>query len=344
MNDYEKFKNSVDEFLSEDRKYENQINNFNNYLKEWSLEEKIFYLTKNNINQYFIYSIDSIDSTVGFESTLISHISALKSLFDYLCKKQLNFYDLLGYITTTGFVEKQKEKVEKTFSKPILDYELIRLILNKLDIFLSNQEKKELSSLAQRRKYFDMMISRIYIKLSLILPLKTSQMLDIQIKGILTDDVRIIEYNEIFMKLPNSLREQIITTIKYAQDNFSQMYKENDRLFDYLYSAIGKKAKTYTIETSLPRTYKKLGIKEMLKKINVGKRNKFVYPPECYKITAIFNMLENGTNIVYLKKLTGLDISTLISDYDFEKNNISEKIISTSINHAIISLDYFTYI
>lgn len=62
------------------------------------------------------------------------------------------------------------------------------------------------------------------------------------------------------------------------------------------------------------------------------------------KKTAIFEMLNNGVNIVYLKQLTGLDIGTLLADYDVEGIKADVDIKSYNINSSIVNTEYYAYL
>lgn len=55
-------------------------------------------------------------------------------------------------------------------------------------------------------------------------------------------------------------------------------------------------------------------------------------------------MLNNGINIVYLKQLTGLEISTLLADYDLEMIKSDIDVKSYNINSCIVNSSYFTYL
>ena len=89
-------------------------------------------------------------------------------------------------------------------------------------------------------------------------------------------------------------------------------------MFIFLYNAIGKKVTPSTITAELQKLYKELKMYELLETYKSGTKNVSLYPLESYKKTAIYEMLNNGVNIVYLKQLTGLEISTLLADYDLE--------------------------
>lgn len=82
----------------------------------------------------------------------------------------------------------------------------------------------------------------------------------------------------------------------------------------------------------------------MLKQRLVGKKYQYVYPSESYKTTAILELLNNGVNIVYLKKLTGLEIDALLSNYDFNKPVEYIDIESANINNSLINTNYYSYL
>ena len=80
----------------------------------------------------------------------------------------------------------------------------------------------------------------------------------------------------------------------------------------------------------------------MLEKVSGGKREKYVYPAGSYKKTAIYNMLSNGANIVYLEKLTGLDTKTLLSDFVFD--SLDSKAVEKNINSSLLLCGYYEYL
>jgi hypothetical protein len=341
MNNSQRFNGLIDDYLKKDNKYELQINNFRQFLKDRLLEEKVFNLNETHIDDYFIYSFNT---KIGAVPTLVTHISALKSLFDYLISKEIKFTELKGYISTPDFKDNLSSKLVKTFSKPILDNSLLTSTLFKIDNYINGNIYHNNFSDAKKRRFMEIMIARVYIKLSLVMPLKISKMLEVALGDICNSDSRTITYNGIIIKLPNSLRQQIVQTIEYAQDTFNLNYEIDDKLFVYLYKCTNRKADSSTISSSLTKTYSELKIREMLKQKAGGKKDKYIYPAECYKKTAILSMLQNGTNIVFLKQLTDLDIGTLVSDYDFEEKASPKDIVSIDINNGIISTDYYTYI
>ena len=55
-------------------------------------------------------------------------------------------------------------------------------------------------------------------------------------------------------------------------------------------------------------------------------------------------MLKNGTDILALKQLTGLDFLALIKNYDLDEKIMNEDIKSTEINNGITNTNYYVYL
>ena len=70
----EEFNLLVDEYLKQDSRYERQIRNFQSFLKEYGLEDKVFNLYEDNINDFFEYAVEH---NIGTDAQLSIHIAAL---------------------------------------------------------------------------------------------------------------------------------------------------------------------------------------------------------------------------------------------------------------------------
>lgn len=333
------FNSFVKEFLDKDSTYKQQIENFQNYLKAYSLEDKVFNLYETNIDNFFEYAFRQ---TIGTEAQLTSHISALKSLFGFLIDKKQRFSDLYGYISNPSFKEKYLERVDRSFSKKFLPMDLVNKVLSALDAYIEANNKVRFEKLHDETLYLDVLIARLFIKLSLILPLKTTQLLEVVLGDVRSENFRSVFYNDITIKIPNNLRKDILFTIEYIEKKYGCTYTADDRIFEYMYTAGNKKGQREGINNTLPRVYERLGLNEMLEMVCTGKKNRYLYPAESYKKTAIYNMLVNGANIVYLVKLTGLDIQTLLSDFEYDSLNVRD--VDTNLNNSLLASDYYEYL
>jgi len=342
MTNKERYHDLVSKLLAENKTYQNEIGLFNQFLKNRLLEERVFNLNQSNIDDYFNSSL--VDK-IGGETTLTTHISALKQLFSYLNSNQINsFNDLFAYISNGDFKQKLSEKLVRSSNKEIINCSLLCSTIQKIDNYIHANIDRKFRLKTEKNNFFGMMISIVFIKLNLLLPLRPTDLLNIDLGSIQLDDVRMITCNNVDLKLPNSLRKQIIQIIEYSQNEYHQTYDAKEPIFYFLFRCIGREASTPYLSKCLTRTYEILGIDELLVRKEGGQKDKFVYPAESYKNTAILNLLNAGTNIVYLAKLTGLDIGTLASYYNFEDEVEKRDVISDDINKGIALTDYYTYI
>lgn len=341
MDNGQRFRALVEELIQKDSKYKNELNNFIAYLEDRLLLDKAFDLTISDIDEYFIYSSDS---KIGALPTLVTHISALKALFEYLIEQKLNFRDLLAHISTNHFKENLSKLVDESFKKGVIPSALLNSILYKMDMYIEENIYKEFKGPTDKKRFYEVMIASLYARLSLIIPIKVNEMIKLKLGNIKDSNTRHIKYNGISVKISNGLKKQIINTIKYAEKTYEKYYNEDDAIFEYLYNAVNQKASTTTVGNSFIKTYKEIDAQEMLKQRLVGKKYQYIYPAESYKTTAILELLNSGVNIVYLKKLTGLEMEALLSNYDFNKPTENVNIESININNSIINTNYYSYL
>lgn len=342
MNNGQRFTALVEELIQKDSKYSNELRNFIKYLNDRIIIDKAFDLTTSDIDDYFIYSSDS---KIGALPTLVTHISALKALFQYLIEQKFgSFRDLLAHISTNTFKDNLSKLVDESFKKGIIPSSLLNSTLYRMDMYIEENMYTKFKGSNDKKRFYEVMIASLYAKLSLIIPIKANEMLKLKLGNIKDSNTRYIRHNEISVKINNGLRNQIINTIKYSENTYKKYYSDSDAIFDYLYKAVKQKASTTSIGASFTKAYEEIGAQEMLKQRLVGKKIQYVYPAESYKTTAILELLNNGVNIVYLKKLTGLEMDALLSNYDFNKAVEYIDVQSTNINNGIINTNYYSYL
>ncbi len=338
-NNYERFNVLVEEFLKSDDRYKKQIERFRNYLEEYNLTEKVFNLYDFNMDEFFEYAIKR---SIGTESQLVSHIAALKALFNFFIDNNLKFSDLNGHINNPAFKERYKEKVDKVRNKGVLSIEMINKVLHTIDLYTEEHKNTTFKKKKDETVFYDILIVRLFVKISILIPLKTTQILELIIGDVFNKNWRSIVYNNVEIKVPNNLRKDIINTLNYVINKYGIEYNPQESLFGFLYCCIGKKNNTDNINSSFPRVYNALGLNEMLETVLRGKKTTFLYPAESYKKTAIVNMICNGVNVVYLTKLTGLDIKTVLADLDYDE--LVNGDVNRNINNSLIACGYYEYI
>lgn len=335
MQNGEHFKKLVNSLITKDAKYNNELNIFLKYLINNEIIDNCFDLSIGDINKYFN---SLINVKIGSPSALNAHIAALSSLFEYLMNEKFDFRSLHGYINTNDFRNKYLEKLDTGSKKEIIPKDILIDVLNKMD----NYYKKHINK--PNNKFYHFLVGRLYIELSLLLPLKPCDMAKLQIGNIMDENFCGIEYNKIFVKIPKSVKCNVLETIEYAEKHYQIKYYTNVALFEFLYAAVNMQPKSSVISDDLKKLHKVIGATEMLKTYKSGTKNISQYPVESYKKTAIFEMLNNGVNIVYLKQLTGLDFNSLISDYDLEDLKANVDIKSQNINSGIVNSTYFSFL
>ena len=115
---------------------------------------------------------------MGVSSTLNAYIAALSCLFEYLMREKYNFRDLLGYIGSAEFRKKYLDKLENGSHKKIISMYILQKLLYKMDYYFSKDHGKS------QDKIYHLLIVRVYIELSLIIPLKPSDLLEIKVAEI----------------------------------------------------------------------------------------------------------------------------------------------------------------
>lgn len=341
MDNYTKFKDLVDDLLDKDPTYKNEINNFLNFLNDRMLTNKVFYLSEYDIDQYFVYSFDT---KIGTIPTLTTHIAALRNLFTYLIDNHYNFTALYGYINNPSFRSQLSSDLDTSYKKGIIPSTLLNTVLYRMDNFISENITKVFAKPRPKQDLVEVIIARLYAKLSLILPIKPDPMTELVLGDIQNPNIRHIVYNKIPILIPNSLRLQILESINYIQTTYGVTYTQDTKIFTFLYSALNKTPDSGTISQSFNTAYRVLQLKEMQKQRTVGKKDFYIYPAESYKDTAITNMLANGVNIVYLAELTDLDIATLYNTFRNSNFDTDTLIKSSNLNSSLSNTQYYAYL
>ncbi len=342
MDNWKNFCRMVDELFKTNSTYQNEIKIFKSYLQENNLKENIFNLELRNIDDYFNYCFEN--QKIGSSSALTTHFSALRMLFKHLESNNINFKGLHGYINLDTTKECLKERFDESLRTSIINDELLKKILYAFDSYIDKNISKQFKGVNDKKRFLNTLVARIYIKLSLIIPLKPSEVLNLGIYNVKDKDNRYIEVNKIIVKIPNSIRTQILQAIDYIEENTDIIYNPKEMLFKFLYEAIGRKYMASSFTSILNMAYDEVGLDEMKDRKEGLVRDRNIYTSESYKTTAILGMLKNGTDILALKQLTGLDFSALMKNYDLDIKINDSDIKSTEINTGICKCDYFTYL
>lgn len=312
--------------------YENEINLFYNFLIENNLESNFLILKQEDIRNYFIHLYDI--NKLGAKSTLDTHIAALKKFFEYLILRKYNFDNLLGYISTQDFKNKISEYLKSVKSKEILPLAVLKNVLSKLDEYIENNEYDQFEKESMKTRYLKILFVRLYIKLNLIVPLKVSEMEKIQFNHF-EDSFRTVCVNDYKLNITNSLRINLLQTLRILKDEKGLDYQSEESLFSFVAKPLERNFSTANLSEWFFTAFNFLELNQILEP------NSKSFKVEKFKKTAIWYLISNNTNLLYLSELTGLSLDSLVADFSFISDN--EK-VTHAINSGLVKAEYYNYI
>lgn len=317
-------------------KYSNEINIFLKYVEEYDIKDRVFSLEKSDIDNYFIYCQEN--NKLGAKRTLDTHISALKCIFQFINDNKYKCTDLIGYINTQTFKKEISDKLKNTESKAILSNEDIIDILSRLDNYISKTSYEKLMKVNEKKRYTRILFVRLYIKINLLIPLKVSDMLDLTFKCF-DNNFKILIYNDVKIKIPNSLKINIEDTMQFIKKVFgtNTIYTSETKFFKFFTDLIHKDVTTGNVSHCFYQAFDEIGLKKLIPN---RPKNPESYPVEQIKKTVISILLNEGTNIIYISKITGLNLDSLILDYSIYNSGQA----SREINYALVDTPYYSYL
>lgn len=338
-NNYSVFKKHMENLLNSHKEYENtkkyksEIKLFQKYLEDSKISDKVFVLTTEHIDNYFIYCMDN--KKINARNTLNTHISALKSIFEYLIDNNQRFSDQFGHVSTQEFRIKISNKLREAKSKELIPLETLKKILTTVDKYIEELDLTIDISKVQENRILKIYFVRLFIKMSLILPIKLSEMLDVDFR-MFDDDFRKFTYNEFTINITNSLRSDILSTIDFIETKYEINHTETDKLFRFIANPFEKNVNTIYVSEWFYTTFNTVGLDEL-----IDKTKSRTYSVEKIKKSAIWNMLNNGANIIHLSDYTGLSIEMLLADgiFSYNKDNASSE-----LNSTLSKVVYYNYI
>ena len=334
-----------DEYLLFDNKYENHVNKFIAYLK---LDD----VNKSNTPAYV--SIEDIDNCIGHYNkigkiqsvlSMANHLEAIKAFYAYIIRKGYVKSDVFQNVDYADFKEKLtiKYSLKAPKKREYLHNEIICEILKNIDNYFYTTNFDDLTE-KKRLTYLNKMSLRVFIKLGLIAPAKKNVILKIAIKDFY-DDFRFLTINNVKIRIPNSLRNNIISALKLKKELSAVTYDDNTLLFNYLVygeTKISTKRHKYTLDTKFNEIFCTFLKQHDILDIS---QDKTTYSVEVIMNTTIHNMVKNGVNPYYISKISGITIGVLENKYYKEKECINYSVnVDKEINYEIAKSDYYNYI
>lgn len=212
-------------------KYENHVNKYIEYLRYVDKLNSPTKITLTDVKNCIKYYSDI--GKINYRASMESHLESLKSFYDYLSEngKANDIFTQINY-------ENYKNEIfdycdlEEGIERKIFSSETIKEILTMLDMDL----EKPLAQLTRKReteRYYQRQVLRLYIKLTLIAPAKKSTICNLKFSDFSTD-YRTFTINKTVIRIPNSLRGNLLSAINQTQKDYGNMPNENDKILYYI--------------------------------------------------------------------------------------------------------------
>lgn len=334
-----------DEYLSVDNKYSNHVNKFVSYLN---------LSTVNKCNTPAHITIEDIDNCIGhynkigkisYITTMANHLEAIKAFYTYMIRMGYINLDVFQSVDYANFKDRLtvKYSLKSPREREYFADEIVCEILDCIDNYFCTTNYIKLSE-KKRIQYLNRISLRLFIKLGLIAPAKKNVILKVKIKDFY-NDFRLLTINDVKIRIPNSLRNNIISALNFRKEISSVNYEDNTLLFNYLvYGETENTSKRhkYTLDTKFNEWFCLFLKQYDILDIPPEKRT---YSVETIMNTTMYNLVKNGANPYYISQISGITIGTLENKYYREKECINYRIdVDKEINFEIAKSDYYNYI
>lgn len=321
-----------DYYYSFGTRYENHVNKFIEYLRRIDKLNSPIKIDLNDVKECTKYYAEI--GKINYRASMESHLESVKSFYDYLTEKgkandiftQMNYEGYKNEIFNYCDLEEGNER-------EIFSSETIKEILTKLDFDLE-KTPEELTRKRETERFYQRLVLRLYIKLTLIAPTKKSVICNLQFMDF-DEDFRILTVNKTNIRIPNSLRYNLLVAIKFAQEMRKSEPQKNDKILHFIYKGNFTNTALNQWFCTFLKEYSILDIEDA----------KLSYELEPLMKSAIKSMVERMVSPAAISKISGIKIATLESTY---YGNIEDfkhiETIDDTVNWEIAKNDYYIYI
>jgi len=323
------------EYLAQDITYFDHVSKFVDYLLLPAVQKD---------NQPASISEEDIDKCIGYYvsqgqilsvGSMESHLESIKAFYNFLIQK--NYVKECPIISAhyTEFKANLSDKynLKEPKERTWIGNDDVKMILDRLDSYFDNSDYDKMND-RKKSQFVSRLSLRIYIKLSLIAPAKKAVLLALRFCDF-DDEYRNVNINAISIKIPNGLRHDITYAFNFVNEKFNKSFNSKDNLFDYL-SDVGDGTKLNLWFYTFLKENNFLDVPE----------NTLSYPVEIINITAIMNLVRQGTNPAYISQLSGITIGSLEKKYYkvYSESLEYKNKMNKEINSEISKIDYYNYI
>ncbi|MEG0654916.1 MAG: hypothetical protein RR463_07660 [Hydrogenoanaerobacterium sp.] len=122
--------------------------------------------------------------------------------------------------------------LEEGSERKVFSSEIIKEILVNLDVDL-DKSTDQLTKKRETARFYQRQVLRLFIKLTLIAPAKKSVICNLQFSDF-SESFRTVRINKTTIRIPNSLRGNLLMAINNAQEIRKTNPKKNEKIFHYI--------------------------------------------------------------------------------------------------------------
>lgn len=325
------------EYIKQDGKYKKDVELYIKYIIKINKHNKPTDITKDDLTNSVKY-YNKIKK-IGTQNTLQRYISAIKAFYKFLVDERLQ-EDLFlkHYITSIGdYINEISSLSDISFkeisSREPLPDEILCDLLDKLNSY--NYEALSKCNPQKRDWYYKYKMLRIFIKITLIAPVKKNKITNIKLQDIDLDN-RILSLNGYFFEMTNGLYRDIND---YLLER-NEYNCENNVADDYLFMHSNKTNKI--TDGDLNWWFGEFLHENEIMDIEVSKNKKYTCTIEPIMNSALYSMIKNGTNLEIISKINNCTVATIAEKFHIKLND--DESINKLINNEIKKNFYYKYI
>lgn len=320
----------VNEYVQEGNTYKNHVTKFIEYIESIGKGNKPVAINK-----------EDVIGSIGFQnefgkinsySSMENHLESVKSFYKFLVRKDYAediFSSIHSYQEYKDYIA-DKYNLREVKEREYLNNKTIIEILEYLDTYFEKTDYSTFEGINEKKRYLKNIITRLFIKLTLIAPAKRGVICDIKIHDFI-DDFRFVNVNDVKIRITNSLRKDIYHALNFVIKYEKLMAVEEDKIFEYILNGFQPE----NLNSWFCSVLKEIEF-DMPEK-------KDTYSVEVIMNTAVVNMVRNMVNPALIAKINGTKISSIEKKF-YNDRNINKEDFNKFINYEICKASYYNYI
>lgn len=317
-------------------KYKTNISHFHRYLKEIGKTDKLNAITIEDVKNYVGYG--KAKGIIHTSKTMEYHLESIKDFYKYLTEKGI-FNSIFSSVVYNHFKQDLQKfyDLKEVVPRGIFSDAEIDKILNAFKRYFVETNYEELVGKQARKSYKRYMMASLFVKLTLLIPVKRKVISSIKISDFSVDFYSVY-INGYFVELPKSIKADVKNMLAFVKKYEQREYKENEMLFDYV---MGRefKGENFNVYFASFCNEQLKGIKDSVEQTE--NLNKYTVVTENLRNYAMVSFLKNNdVDLIQYAKLCGVSPNTVVEKLQLV--NESEQIDSNSkLNRDLQQVAYY---